>query len=70
MISCPSCKYFIAKKNGHTRGKQRYMCKSCGYQFTVKKHDKIIPVDRSSLTVKRYRAEYEGKSSRARNVPE
>lgn len=33
MISCKRCKSERAVKNGEVRGKQRYRCKSCGYNF-------------------------------------
>lgn len=30
---CPDCASLLTKKNGHFRGKQRYLCTSCGIQF-------------------------------------
>ncbi len=30
---CPECQSSNLKKNGHKRGKQNYLCKSCGRQF-------------------------------------
>ena len=34
-ISCKHCSHPSVVKNGHVRGKQRYKCKSCGYNFTL-----------------------------------
>ena len=34
MTGCPKCSFSQIVKNGHSRGKQRYRCKSCGFQFT------------------------------------
>lgn len=34
MTGCPKCKCSRIVKNGHSQGKQRYRCKSCGFQFT------------------------------------
>ena len=31
---CPKCDALEVVKNGKTRGKQRYKCKKCNYQFT------------------------------------
>ena len=35
MPECKNCKSKIAVKNGIIRGKQRYKCKSCGYNFVA-----------------------------------
>lgn len=39
---CPKCnsKHFV--KNGIVKGRQRYLCKHCGYRFTVSKLGKRI----------------------------
>lgn len=34
MIQCKRCKATGAVKNGVVRGKQRYRCDACGYNFT------------------------------------
>ena len=34
-IICKNCKYEKTTKNGIVRGKQRYKCKGCGYNFVV-----------------------------------
>ena len=33
-MNCPRCKREDPVKNGKARGRQRYKCKSCGFQFT------------------------------------
>ena len=34
MSACPKCSCTVVVKNGKHLGKQRYRCKSCGFQFT------------------------------------
>ena len=34
MTECPKCQHAHVVKNGNISGKQRYRCKSCGFQFT------------------------------------
>ena len=34
MPECPKCNIDQVVKSGHACGKQRYRCKSCGFQFT------------------------------------
>ena len=33
-MKCSSCKSEKTVKNGHKYGKQNYLCRACGYQFT------------------------------------
>jgi transposase-like protein len=43
MIQCPECQSTNFKKNGHIHnGKQRYLCKDCGRQFTPEGTKKTI----------------------------
>jgi transposase-like protein len=35
MINCPRCQHSESRKDGIVREKQRYLCKSCGYRYTV-----------------------------------
>jgi transposase len=35
MIKCPRCQHSESRKDGIVREKQRYLCKSCGYRYTV-----------------------------------
>jgi transposase-like protein len=43
MIECPKCQSHHFKKNGRIHnGKQRYLCKGCGRQFTPESTKKTI----------------------------
>jgi insertion element IS1 protein InsB len=43
MLTCPECQSTNLKKNGHIHnGKQRYVCKACGRQFTPEGTKKTI----------------------------
>lgn len=33
-LKCLKCGCTAAHKNGHMKGRQRYKCKNCGYQYT------------------------------------
>uniref|UniRef100_UPI00041BE253 IS1/IS1595 family N-terminal zinc-binding domain-containing protein n=1 Tax=Rubidibacter lacunae TaxID=582514 RepID=UPI00041BE253 len=50
MPQCPSCQAQHTVKNGriHT-GKQRFLCKQCGYQFVENPTHKIIDADTRAL---------------------
>jgi len=49
-LKCKKCGNYNPVKAGYLRGKQRYKCKSCGYQFTPTTHhgkpetDKLLAV--------------------------
>jgi transposase len=50
MDKCPKCKNTKIVKNGKTETrKQRYLCKNCGYQFSVKYQGKPISVKKKAL---------------------
>ena len=43
MTNCPDCQSNNLKRNGHIHnGKQRYLCKDCGRQFTPEGTKKTI----------------------------
>ncbi len=45
-MSCPSCANTKVVKNGHIHnGKQRYLCRACGRQFTPEASKKVISVE-------------------------
>ncbi len=50
-MNCPKCKSVKHKKNGVIKGKQRYKCHNCGYNYTVeiKSTAKPISVKRQAL---------------------
>src|SRR6266566_159289 len=35
MITCKNCQHTHTVKNGFVRGKQRYQCRACGYNFVL-----------------------------------
>ncbi|MDQ6989287.1 MAG: helix-turn-helix domain-containing protein, partial [Mariprofundaceae bacterium] len=35
MFPCPKCSHVIATKSGVIKSRQRWKCKSCGYNYTV-----------------------------------
>ncbi len=41
---CPKCSSEKSVKNGVVKGRQRFRCKACGYNFTVDKMGKSISV--------------------------
>ncbi|MCU0441327.1 MAG: hypothetical protein MUE96_02940 [Bacteroidia bacterium] len=41
-IHCPKCKTENINKSGLVKGRQRYLCKSCNYYFSVLKDGKSI----------------------------
>jgi len=47
---CPRCKAVRIVKNGHAHtGKQRYLCRICGYQFTLNPSWHPVPADKIAL---------------------
>lgn len=42
VLSCPKCQGIIIVKSGIIKDRQRYLCKSCNYYFTVNKLGKKI----------------------------
>lgn len=42
ITKCPSCSSNSYVKHGKVKDVQRYLCKSCGYKFTVAKRGKCI----------------------------
>ena len=39
---CPKCESHVSVKYGKAKGRQRYLCKNCGYAFSVNKMGKGI----------------------------
>ena len=39
-MKCPKCKCEEYQKNGVVKGKQRYKCKECGYNYRTEKYYK------------------------------
>lgn len=50
MPTCPECQATHTVKNGHIHtGKQRFLCKQCGYQFVENPTNKTIDADTRTL---------------------
>ncbi len=50
MPECPTCQAKHTVKNGHIHtGKQRFLCKQCGYQFVENPTHKTIDADTRAL---------------------
>lgn len=50
MPQCPTCQAQHTVKNGHIHtGKQRFLCKQCGYQFVENPTNKTIDADTRAL---------------------
>ncbi|MDY4153312.1 MAG: IS1595 family transposase, partial [Treponema sp.] len=53
-ISCPHCKSFNIKKNGHKGLMQRFMCKDCHKTFTSRNHTITFSSKKSFSVWKKY----------------
>ena len=53
-ISCPHCKSFNIKKNGHKGLMQRFMCKDCNKTFTPRNNTITFSSKKSFATWKKY----------------
>ena len=42
-MKCPRCESALYRKNGHRGGKQNYLCKNCGRQFTESASSQLLP---------------------------
>ncbi len=42
-MTCSKCKSELSRKNGIVHFRQRYLCKSCGYTFTVECKSTAFP---------------------------
>lgn len=50
MLTCPECTSQYTVKNGHIHtGKQRFLCRDCGYQFVEHPTDKRIDQETREL---------------------
>ena len=49
-LTCRGCESVAVVKNGHAHtGKQRYVCRACGYQFTLEPHNHRISPEQIAL---------------------
>jgi transposase-like protein len=50
MVSCSKCGSDHTVKDGHIHtGKQRYLCRECGYQYVEDPSHYTVPVEKRSL---------------------
>jgi len=49
MVSCSKCEGVNCVKDGVVKGKQRYLCKACGYRHTVRFRGKSPDLKRQAL---------------------
>jgi transposase-like protein len=54
MDHCPKCKSTERVKNGHAKGRPRYRCKECKYDYTVMEKSTAIPVAQKRLALQLY----------------
>ncbi|MFT4204812.1 MAG: IS1 family transposase [Chitinophagaceae bacterium] len=51
---CPKCKSPERVKNGHIRGRARYRCKNCKYDYTVMQKSTAIAAETKRLALAMY----------------
>ena len=51
---CPKCKSTERVKNGHIKGRPRFRCKECGYDYTVMQKSTSVPTDKKRLALQMY----------------
>ncbi len=51
---CPKCKSTDRVKNGHAKGRPRFRCKECGYDYTVEQKSTSVSKDRKRLAMQMY----------------
>ena len=51
---CPKCKSTDRVKNGHIKGRPRFRCKECGYDYTVIQKSTSVPIDKKRLALQMY----------------
>jgi transposase len=53
-MNCPRCQSDQYVKNGMLRGRQRYLCKPCKYQFTVERRSCDATPETKEMAIKMY----------------
>ncbi len=53
-MDCPKCRSSKFVKNGIAGGRQRYKCKNCGYNYTVKRKSDVKPKEIRRLALVMY----------------
>lgn len=53
-MNCPKCKSELNCKDGIVKGRQRYLCKSCGMRYTVEKKSDVKSPEVKRLALEMY----------------
>ena len=51
---CPKCGSTERVKNGHAKGRPRFRCKNCRYDYTVMQKSTAIPISQKRLALQLY----------------
>lgn len=53
-MDCPKCAGSIHCNDGIVKGRQRYLCKACGYRYTVKQKSGVKSKETKRLALEMY----------------
>jgi transposase-like protein len=53
-MDCPRCGSTQHCKSGIVKGRQRYVCKECRYQYTVQRKSDVKPVETRRMALNLY----------------
>jgi transposase-like protein len=53
-MACPRCNKTNNNKDGIVKGRQRYLCKDCGYRYTVAKKSDVKSIEVKRLALEMY----------------
>lgn len=53
-MNCPKCSSSNFCKDGKVKGRQRHLCKECGFRFTVEKKSDVKSVETKRLALEMY----------------
>jgi transposase-like protein len=53
-MDCPKCHTGNYSKDGIVKGKQRYLCKDCGFRYSVLKKSDVKPAETKRLALEMY----------------
>lgn len=51
---CPKCGSTERVKNGHAKGRPRFRCKNCRYDYTVMQKSTAVPISQKRLALQLY----------------
>ncbi|OAV71021.1 Transposase [Bacteroidales bacterium Barb4] len=53
-MDCPKCDSSHKSKDGVVSGRQRYLCRQCGYHYTVVQKSDVKPAEARRMTLEMY----------------